>query len=49
MLNRGIYEDEQIMNAVKVNSLNLRWLLRADKDFLDLVQILKDTKNAAIL
>ena len=30
MLNRGIYEDERIMNAVKVNSLNLRWLLRAE-------------------
>ena len=44
----GISKDDIMMNSVTVKLLSIKWLKQGDRNFLDLVQILNDTKNAEI-
>ena len=41
--------DELLTSYVKVRQMNIRWLKREGKNFLDLIEIIKDTRNEALL
>ena len=45
----NVDEDNIMMNSVSVKILKIKWLLEGQKNFLDLVQILNDTKNMQIV
>ena len=45
---KGISEDDIMMNSVTVKVLSIKWLKQGNRNFMDLVQILNDTKNAEI-
>ena len=42
---KGVDEDDIMMNSVSVKILKIKWLREGKKNFLDLVEILNDTKN----
>ena len=41
--------EDMLISSVTVRQMNLRWLTRNKKNFLDLVEILNETKNIAVL
>ena len=41
--------EDMLLSSVNVRQMNLRWLTRNKCNFLDLVQILNETKNIAVL
>ena len=42
-------KEEIMMSSVSVKMMDTRWIMNEDKSFLDLVQILNETDNNAIL
>lgn len=44
----NVTESEQITYSVDVAMMNLEWMKRDKKTFLDLVKILSETKNKAV-
>lgn len=41
-------ESERVIYSVNVRMMNMRWMTRGKKTFLDLVEILDKSKNKAI-
>lgn len=44
-----VLDQELLVSAVKVKQMNLKWLTRGDKNFLDLIEFVKDNKNRDLL